>query len=320
MLISTWGESVSFSGVAPHIISRLPEGLDYRVLALDLSSPVEDSRVIPCAVSSDERVNAFRVSGLLDELSPSIVVFYFDARVIRYYTAYLHGAQKRGAKIVAYVPIDGVLSGPDMVAPFEFFDAVVLFTAHQRSHFLQFVCGSPARRVLDIPHGVDASLFYEHEEGAARAVVVGSDELRDLGERSGSFLVLNGNREISRKRIDLTVHGFASFLAKHSPDAFLVLPRCRADGPSALLAKDLGISERVLIGGDSRYVRTVAELNNLYNQCDVGINSAMGEGWGLISFEHAAVGRAQVVPGSPHMKEIWADSALYAEIEATSDS
>ena len=28
-------------------------------------------------------------------------------------------------------------------------------------------------------------------------------------------------------------------------------------------------------------------LNLIYNACDVGINTANGEGWGLVPFEHA---------------------------------
>jgi len=40
------------------------------------------------------------------------------------------------------------------------------------------------------------------------------------------------------------------------------------------------------------------ELNLLYNACDVGLNTASSEGWGMVSFEHAATGAAQIVPRS----------------------
>ena len=46
-------------------------------------------------------------------------------------------------------------------------------------------------------------------------------------------------------------------------------------------------------------------MNLLYNACDVGINTAMGEGWGLVSFEHGAAGAAQIVPNHTACTEIW---------------
>jgi D-inositol-3-phosphate glycosyltransferase len=47
------------------------------------------------------------------------------------------------------------------------------------------------------------------------------------------------------------------------------------------------------------------ELNLLYNACDVGITTSMGEGWGLVSFEHGAAGAAQIVPEHSACAEIW---------------
>jgi glycosyltransferase involved in cell wall biosynthesis len=38
-----------------------------------------------------------------------------------------------------------------------------------------------------------------------------------------------------------------------------------------------------------------SDINNMYNACDVGINTCLGEGFGLCNFEHASLGAAQVV-------------------------
>ena len=48
-----------------------------------------------------------------------------------------------------------------------------------------------------------------------------------------------------------------------------------------------------------------ADLNRLYNACDVGINTSMGEGWGLVSCEHGAAGAAQIVPDHTGCAELW---------------
>ena len=46
-------------------------------------------------------------------------------------------------------------------------------------------------------------------------------------------------------------------------------------------------------------------LNTIYNECDVGVNTCKGEGWGLVNFEHAACGVPQVVPDHTSCKEIF---------------
>jgi glycosyltransferase involved in cell wall biosynthesis len=47
------------------------------------------------------------------------------------------------------------------------------------------------------------------------------------------------------------------------------------------------------------------DLNLIYNATDVGINTSSGEGWGLISFEHAATGAPQLVPAHSACEELW---------------
>ena len=47
------------------------------------------------------------------------------------------------------------------------------------------------------------------------------------------------------------------------------------------------------------------DLNRLYGACDVGVNTSCGEGWGLVSFEHALTGAAQVVPRNSVCEELW---------------
>jgi glycosyltransferase involved in cell wall biosynthesis len=51
--------------------------------------------------------------------------------------------------------------------------------------------------------------------------------------------------------------------------------------------------------------RIVDDTELLYNACDVGINTSMGEGWGLVSFEHGAAGAAQIVPDHTACAELW---------------
>jgi glycosyltransferase involved in cell wall biosynthesis len=54
-------------------------------------------------------------------------------------------------------------------------------------------------------------------------------------------------------------------------------------------------------------------MNFLYNACDVGITTTTGEGWGMVSFEHAATRAAQIVPRHTSLAELWHDAAEFVE-------
>jgi glycosyltransferase involved in cell wall biosynthesis len=54
-------------------------------------------------------------------------------------------------------------------------------------------------------------------------------------------------------------------------------------------------------------------MNVLYNACDVGINTCIGEGFGLCNAEHSLVGKPQVVSSVGGLKDIFKDSAALVE-------
>jgi hypothetical protein len=43
----------------------------------------------------------------------------------------------------------------------------------------------------------------------------------------------------------------------------------------------------------------------VYNAADIGINTCIGEGWGLVNTEHGAAGVAQLVPDHTSLAEIF---------------
>jgi D-inositol-3-phosphate glycosyltransferase len=124
-----------------------------------------------------------------------------------------------------------------------------------------------------------------------------------------SFVVLNASRLDVRKRVDLTVEGFAKFAAGKPPGVRLCLHHAimnREDAERlAALIRECGIVDRVYFNPLGNRVVEDEDLNWLYNACDVGINTAMGEGWGLVSCEHGAAGAAQIVPDHTACAELW---------------
>ena len=252
-----------------------------------------------------------QLPGLLDELDPDVVLLHRDSSFFPMHAATLdaYRARRPGARVVAYCPLDWSRVRPALASA----DLLVLYTrwglAAAERAFAGAGISAPSMAV--IPHGVDRSLFAPLVPGdpaasraAARRLLFGSDQL------DGTFIVLNANRNQKRKRIDLTLRGFALF-ARDRPDARLYLHMGMRDlgWDVPALAAELGIADRLLTTTSSpdRPAVPDAELNLIYNACDVGVNTAAAEGWGLVSFEHAATGAAQVVPDHGACAELWRD-------------
>ncbi|MEM7015232.1 MAG: glycosyltransferase, partial [Verrucomicrobiota bacterium] len=169
-----------------------------------------------------------------------------------------------------------------------------------------------------IPHGVDTDTFYPIEDDPAErrakarlAVFPEKPELKD------AFIVLNANRNQPRKRIDITMQGFAEFAKDKPENVKLYLHMGVEDQGWNLLqlARRLDIEKRLLLSTTQSTLPhfTTESLNLIYNACEVGINTASGEGWGLVGWEHAATGAAQIVPGVGPSRELWKDVGVVLE-------
>lgn len=205
---------------------------------------------------------------------------------------------------------------------------------------------TPAERgpaVAWIPHGVDQTTFVPLRtlpDGqvdpagrvAARLAILGADAASGV-----SFLVLNGNRHVPRKRLDATLRVFAAFASDKPPSVKLLLKSSdsnpqRSDLENLVRASGLG--QRVLWTDALGIADTLddSRLNLLYNACNVGISTSEGEGWGLVAFEHAAAGVPQILPahaaadlwsgypgliGTARRRVAAGDMFSYAEVDET---
>jgi D-inositol-3-phosphate glycosyltransferase len=264
---------------------------------------------------------AFQAMRVIEEINPSLLFILHDIWAFEYYLRLL-GPYRDRLKIVAYIPIDGKIVNEEDAAPLEDSDRVVVYTQFARSEFEQAFHRLREKRgggdfptVEVIPHGVDRGSFYPlpelAEAGLASAGRANAKRrvFGDFPDLHDSFVVLNASRPDKRKRIDLTIAGFARFAAGKPANVRLCLHHAirgnAEEQQLASLIRQYGLKERVFLnplGGD---IAGDDDLNLLYNACDAGINTAMGEGWGLVSFEHAAAGAAQVVPDHTACSEIW---------------
>lgn len=205
-------------------------------------------------------------------------------------------------KFIAYVPVDGT-DWFNLFEPANDFDELIIYT---RFGAVEATKAGYKRKAKVVPHGVDTTRFFPiHMQEARNSIGIPQDR----------FIVFNGNRNQPRKRIDITIKAFAEF-AVGRPDTLLYLH---------MGTKDMGIhvmptfkkemekrgleagGRLILTSGDSPTMPSVPvdQLNVIYNTADVGVNSCVGEGWGLVSVEQAACGVPQIVPNHTSCKEIF---------------
>jgi glycosyltransferase involved in cell wall biosynthesis len=163
-----------------------------------------------------------------------------------------------------------------------------------------------------IPHAIDAATPAGSDEDyrqRIRAELMNAALIPDAGSVAGPWLH-NANRNDWRKRPELTMRAFAPIAERH-PDARLIMhctPR-RPDMDLRIERARLGLGERVILTRNENDRPWPDErLSQLYTSCEIGVSSTMAEAWGLVAFEYARHGAAQVMPRHAGLAEIWGDA------------
>lgn len=256
------------------------------------------------AANEDPKEEGFgfnKIHDYLEMVGPDVVMLYNDPLIIyKFLEAMKHDKKTSTYKLWIYV--DQVYEGiaqPLMKAIQDHADRVYCFTEHWKT-VLQTYGDFPDVRVLE--HAVDGTTFTSVPEDARAAI------RKSLGIPANGVVFLNANRNSQRKRLDLTVAGFARLL-KTNPNAYLILatglnPQGGAyyDIPTifqreAKLAglEPLLLSHLILIDTSPPNLIGDEGINQLYNAADIGVNTSDGEGFGLCQLEHMCTGAPQVV-------------------------
>jgi glycosyltransferase involved in cell wall biosynthesis len=310
-----------FSRVTSSIMARLNDRYAVHQLGINyVSGPHGESwPIYPAGDGLRDRHGLKRIAGIVNMVRPAVVLIVNDVGVVAQYLTAMASVDCR-PKVVAYMPVDSGPLMPDHVRGIASLDRIVVynqFAADTLTAASNEVTAEDPSFVLPpmsiIPHGVDTSVFRplfpltgklaEARKAARHQLMPGSDALND------AFIVLNANRNQPRKRIDITIAGFAKFAADKPDNVMLYLHMGMTDIGWDIreLARRHGIMDRLIITheGDNVPGSSPEQLNRIYNTCDIGINTSEAESWGLTAFEHAATGAAQIVPGHTGTGEIW---------------
>ncbi len=265
-----------------------------------------------------------KIQHLISEIKPDIIWLINNFHAIPLYDQKLKAWSPK-SKIVIYFPLEG-----DFIRPAEFrsivnVDLPVTYLTTglniARGHAIQHQEDERAlRRFKAIDHGINRELFFP--------LVTGADGLPDLAackkqaiqqlfgfnsQLQDSWIVLNGNRNRKGKDIPCTLEGFKLFSDQKPENVKLYLNMGKVDSAGDLgrSIRYYGLGDRVIVSREEELKQAYAseELNLLYNACEVGVNTSHAEGWGLVSFEHAATGRPQIVPNHSACRALWENTA-----------
>ena len=297
-----------FARVTENVIYRLKDDFEIVVLGHNWwGDPCEQQKDFKIYPSSNRFQTApfgeQRIREIVEREQPDIVFTINDMWIINEQYRQIQDLHKQGKfKFVGYAPMDSYGWIGCLADTANDWDAIISYTefgAHE------FVAGGIRKPIAVIPHGVTPGQFYPMDKKECR---------RKLGLKEDLFIVFNGNRNQFRKRIDITIQGFARF-AVDKPEAQLYLHMGMRDQGWQVMDVFAREMSRVGLDPNGRIIMTtqtegppnvsVDMLNTIYNAVDVGVNTCKGEGWGLVNFEHAACGVAQVVPNHTSCKEIF---------------
>jgi len=178
-----------------------------------------------------------------------------------------------------------------------FFDAIITFTPYWKEIAIKLGITKP---LYNFPHGFDYNLYYPIPQNIARLYYNYNDD---------DFMILNLNRNQPRKRWDISIIAWTNFLVMCYSKFNKISNLKLVIGTSMIGYWDLmelfeneirftkipwEEAKDTLVKIDNPQQLSDRDINILYNACDIGLNTADGEGFGLCTFEGLGVGKPQV--------------------------
>jgi glycosyltransferase involved in cell wall biosynthesis len=224
---------------------------------------------------------------------PDVLFFYNDALIVSRFFQELSMEPHPcpNARIVTYIDTVYPFVNPDLLAVVERnSDHIITFTSYWKDQLIEQGVRKPLSTLM---HGFDDTQIFPIE--------------RPKRADDAPMICLNLNRNTFRKRYDLMAITMALLFSKR-PDAnvkFIAaadlksgawdVPRIYARELCKRMKPEQAATylDRLLtIPNPSKM--TDDEINRLYNEADIGLNFAQGEGVGLCTFEHAGLGKPQI--------------------------
>jgi hypothetical protein len=259
------------------------------------------------AANEDPKEEGFgfnKIAEYLEMVRPDVVMIYNDPLIICKFVEAMK-YEKATSPFKLWLYVDQVYHGiaqPLVETMNKQASAIYCFTEEWARTYASYEEGPP---IKVIEHGLDAAEFTCMSRDQRMAI------RRNIKVPVDAVVFLNANRNSQRKRLDVMVMGFVHMLTK-KPNDPLYLMVVTAMNPqqgafydiqrifvNELKMANLDVdtySKRLMIV-DTAHPNTLADaqINEIYNMTDIGVNTSDGEGFGLCQLEHLYTGAPQVV-------------------------
>ncbi len=281
----------------------------------------EHYTLYPCNPHGGDLYGAYGAVELAEQVKAKTIFLLNDLYILKNYAKAWTSLREKNTRLVVYAPLDGTITDPASIKDCSWPDDLVLYNQWALQSFgsAQDIFGSAqdietfaAPRLHAINHGVDRHVFYPPADAAEQKRL--KQELFDIPGAADTIFILNANRYNERKDIETTIAAFAGALPHFKRPARLCLHTPHTDPQLKTTLETViansGCGSTILLNPLGEEYTNDSSLVKLFQACSIGINTSLGEGWGMISFEHAACGAAQVVPDHTAPAELWKNAAI----------
>jgi hypothetical protein len=316
-----YGDAVSntgFARVTHSILEHLSKDNEVVVFGINYTGDPHayPFKIYPAAAANpQDRFGIGRIQSIVQNEKPDFVFCLNDIWVVNQVWERIHLLKDTlKFKFIAYFPTDSEWYPAQLLRYIQDFDFAITFTIEQGQRLLAH--GIKPKKLGIIPHGLDQGKFFQKDTETVR---------KQLGLPLDKFIVFNGNRNQPRKMVDQTIKAFAEF-AIGKDDVMLYLNMHEKDlgwsikdlFETEMKRRSLDPTGKLCLTPNINYMDAPPDehLNLIYNAVDVGINTANGEGWGLVPFEHAMCRKPQIVPDHTSCRDIWKGKGLLINVAA----
>jgi len=312
-----------FSRVAHSLISRFPkEKYEIVMLGINYWGDPHDYpfKIYPAGISHTGDIYGLgKLSIIIKKEKPDIVFILNDIWIIKRYLKEIKEllTEKEAPpkpKVVVYFPVDGLRHDPEWYEEMDIVDRTVVYTEFGKE---VASTAAPDIKYDIIPHGLDTEVFFKVAPTRREVRDKYFVEIPNREVLVDSFMVLNANRNQPRKKPDITIEAFSMFAKDKPANVHLYLHMGIKDSYIDLIKfiKYYNLEDRILFTSKKIGAQMVSDkkLNMIYNICDVGLNTGIGEGWGLVNMEHAVTGAPQIVGNHTVNYEFYNDCGLLVE-------
>lgn len=310
--------NTGFARVTHSILEHLKKDHDVVVYGINYTGDPHEYpfKIYPAgAVNPSDKFGIGRIQQIVERERPDFFICLNDLWIVNQVWERIHLLKSQlNFKFIAYFPTDSEWYPLPMLRFIEDWDFAITFTPEQAQRLMAH--GIKPKKLGIMPHGLDQGKFYAIDRDEAR---------KRLGLPLDKFIVFNGNRNQPRKLIDQTIKAFAEF-AKDKDDTILYLNMGEKDlgwavqelFETEMRRRGADPAAKLAITPNMNYMTAPPDeqLNLIYNAVDVGINTANGEGWGLVPFEHALCKKPQIVPAHTSCQDIWKGKGLLINVAA----